>query len=275
MNYKILTLSLFSLQLSLVACSKTDAPPSTPAPTEKTTAANLDQIKPKTKDKIIPAVWSKSYRMPLTNNEVCHTESEDEAAACTIYDLQSVKTNIEWINQYYDKDIRKNFDAAFGAKSTVKLEGEDADRKYYEGSIVSFVSQRYNLVTFSQFNNSYSGGAHNVYYNQYDVFDLATEKKISLNDILKPNAKAKVLALLKQQNESDLQEYGTDLSQMKLSENFYFGENGLVFVYSLYEIAPFVMGMPELSIDYESLKDLLKSQYLPSEPDRSLSQNYS
>lgn len=266
--------SMIILSALMIGCQKKEetAQPQQPTePAQTKVEAKQDNVK----DEVIPAVWAKPYRMQVSNKEVCHPESADEAAACTRYDLQSIKTNIDWINDYYDKDIQKNYSKAFDTKSNVKLEGEAADNKYYEGVMVSFVAQRYQLVTFAQFYNAYSGGAHNIYHTQYHTFDLASKRIITLNDILKPNAKAKILALLKAQNASNLQEYGTDLDELKLSENFYFGDYGLVFVYSLYEIAPFVVGMPELSVSYEELKDLVKEQYLPVQPDTSLSREFS
>lgn len=265
---------LLIFSVAILGCQKKEEPAPVQQATEQaqhTTEVNANKVA----DEVIPAVWAKPYHMQVSNKEICHPESADEVAACTRYDLQSIKTNIDWINDYYDKDIQKNYSKAFGPKSTVQLEGEAGDNKYYEGVMVSFVGQRYNLVTFARFYNAYSGGAHNIFHTQYDTFDLASKRILTLNDILKPNAKAKVLALLKAQNATNLQEYGTDLDELTLSENFYFAENGLVFVYSLYEIAPFVMGMPELSVYYEDLKELIKSQYLPDQPDTTLSREFS
>ncbi len=54
-----------------------------------------------------------------------------------------------------------------------------------------------------------------------------------------------------------------DFQQIKADQNFYFDENGnLVLVFDEYEAAPGYMGIVEITIDNEVLKDSLKSQYL-------------
>ena len=274
MKKNILLVAILSTSFGLVACDSKKNVPETQTSQSNTTT--VDQKTDDVKEIVIPAVSSKSYKMELVNKEICYPNTDDEIGGCTLYDLQSVKTNIDWINQYYNDHLRDLYsENAFGKKSTFKLEGEDADRKLYEGSLVSFENQQYNLVTFSQFHNSYSGGAHNMFNTQYDVFDLNIKKKLTLDDILKPNAKAKVLALLKEQNQEDLKEYNTDLNELYLTENFYFGSNGLVFVYAPYQIAAFVYGMPELTVSYRNLEGLIKSEYIPDSPDFSLSEEFS
>lgn len=271
-----LTLAFLSISFMMLACSpkeqavehheKVQAEPVKPDDSRhRTESAPVE----------IPAIWVKSYRMDTVNKEVCHEASEDDVVACTIYDVQSVKTNIDWINRYYDQQLTEQYPEAFGEKSTFKLEGEDADRKYYAGSMVTFRGQRYNLVTFSRFDNIYLGGAHNMFNTRYDIFNLKTQKKIILNDVINKASRNKLLALIKTYNEAELKEYGTDLNDLKVSENFYLAEHGLVFVYAPYEIAPFVYGIPELYVPYEELKDLIKAEYMPSLPDTSLSQNFS
>lgn len=276
MKKNILMGCMVAISVSLIACERAkETPETTPQEVQsKINKTDKNQVEPKTQE--LPAVWAKSYSMDVVNAEICQNETEEEIAACTLYDVQSIKTNVDWINQYYDNELKKLYaDTAFGKKSNVKLEGEGEDRKYYEGSIISFEGQNYNLVTFSLFNNSYSGGAHNNFNTEYTVFDLTNKKKLTLNDVLKPVAKAKVLELLKSNNQSDLTEYQTDLAALELSENFYFGQSGLVFVYAPYEIAPWVFGMPELSVPYSELKDLIKPEYMPNQPDYRISQEFS
>lgn len=277
MNKHLLISTLLISTLGLVACDrvKTETKNADANVQSNTETASVEK-KPKNNEVDIPAVWSKSYKMELVNEEICQPETDDNIANCIIYDVQSVKTNLDWVNQYYDKTLKESYaDTAFGPKSDVRLEGEESDRKYYEGSLVNYEGQKYNLVTFSLFNNSYTGGAHNNFNLVYDVFDIKTQKKLTLADVLKPVAKDKVLALLKKHNSTELEEYKTDLNTLTLTENFYFGDYGLVFVYSPYEIAPWVFGSPELTVPYDELRDLLKSEYYPDRPDYRISQEFS
>ena len=259
--------------LLLTACdrSATTAEDKNPANQTAESASNI----PKNTETELPAVWAKPYKMNLVNPKICQPATLEDNAGCTIYDIQSIKTNIPWINQYYDVNLKKMYKDAFGIKQNVEIPPSEDNYQYYVGAMVSLKSQRYNLVTFSQFDNSYSGGAHNQYNVNYDMLDLKTQKRISLNDILLPNSKGKLIALAKQYNANELQEYGTDLAELQVSENFYLAENGLMLVYSPYEIAPWVFGMPELFIPYDELKGLIKDEYIPEQPDDSLSREFS
>lgn len=121
--------------------------------------------------------------------------------------------------------------------------------------------------------SSYLGGAHGsssqIYYN----FDLKKQKQVSLDEILQPKQKAKLEALAyeafkKWVLESKLTENVAEYEQawkFKLSNNFYLGKQGLILQYDEYEIGPYVMGLPRLTLPYEQLRTILKAEYLPPE----------
>ena len=48
-----------------------------------------------------------------------------------------------------------------------------------------------------------------------------------------------------------------------LSDNFYLSSQGLILQYGEYEIGPYVVGLPRLTIPYDQLQTVLKKQYLP------------
>ena len=55
-------------------------------------------------------------------------------------------------------------------------------------------------------------------------------------------------------------------SARETGEYPYYGANGLVFVYPLYELASYAEGMPELVLPYYATAQLIKLEYLPSLP---------
>ena len=55
-------------------------------------------------------------------------------------------------------------------------------------------------------------------------------------------------------------------AKLQLSDNFYYGASGIVFVYPLYELASYAEGMPELKLPYQMAKGLFKPEYLPNLP---------
>ena len=47
-------------------------------------------------------------------------------------------------------------------------------------------------------------------------------------------------------------------SDMFVSDNFLLGKDGVTFIYNPYEIAPYEMGITELTLDYDDIEDILK-----------------
>ncbi|PNK61353.1 RsiV family protein [Psychrobacter sp. FDAARGOS_221] len=51
-------------------------------------------------------------------------------------------------------------------------------------------------------------------------------------------------------------------SALSISDEFYFGEEGLVLVYQPYELGSFAQGFIELTIPYAMLEGVLRPEYL-------------
>lgn len=127
------------------------------------------------------------------------------------------------------------------------------------------------LVTVVLNSSSYLGGAHGSSSQQYYNFDLEKKKLVKLNEILAPNQLA---ALENQAHEAfktwviesklanDVSEY-EQAWKFKLSDNYYLSKQGLILQYGEYEIGPYVVGLPRLTIPYEQLQTILKKPYLP------------
>lgn len=114
----------------------------------------------------------------------------------------------------------------------------------------------------------YSGGAHGLANQDYYVFDMTKQKRLTPNDILLPNKKAQLEMLVKaqfidwiKQNDQDPIEYQKTW-QFKLTDNFTFDKNGVTFIYQPYEISPYAYGMPKFTVPYAALKGIVKSDYL-------------
>ena len=127
------------------------------------------------------------------------------------------------------------------------------------------------LATVVLNSSSYLGGAHGSSSQRYYNFDLEKKKQVELNDILAPNQKA---ALEKKAHEvfktwviesklaNSVEEY-EQAWKFTLSDNFYLSSQGLILQYGEYEIGPYVVGLPRLTIPYDQLQTVLKKQYLP------------
>lgn len=127
------------------------------------------------------------------------------------------------------------------------------------------------LATVVLNSSSYLGGAHGASAQQYYNFDLEKKKLVTLNDILldqqRPQLEGKAYEAFKNWViESELSTNVKEYEQawkFKLSDNYYLGQQGLILQYAEYEIGPYVVGLPRLTIPYADLQGILKTAYLP------------
>jgi hypothetical protein len=123
-----------------------------------------------------------------------------------------------------------------------------------------------NCLVISRSREYYLGGAHGMREKQYFLFDTAKIKKISLDDIIRKNARPALqhLAADKLRDLAGLEKdvplsqggFFTDLPE--IPENFFLTPGGLGFHWDPYEIAPYVMGSIEVLIPYDELMDALR-----------------
>ena len=127
------------------------------------------------------------------------------------------------------------------------------------------------LATVVLNSSSYLGGAHGSSSQHYYNFDLKKKKLVELDDILAPNQKA----VLEQKAHEEFKRWVIDSKlansvdeyeqawKFTLSDNFYLSNQGLILQYDEYEIGPYVVGLPRLTIPYAQLQTVLKKAYLP------------
>jgi len=127
------------------------------------------------------------------------------------------------------------------------------------------------LATVVLNSSSYLGGAHGSSSQHYYNFDLKKKKLVELDDILAPNQKA----ALEQKAHEEFKRWVIDSKlansvdeyeqawKFTLSDNFYLSNQGLILQYDEYEIGPYVVGLPRLTIPYAQLQTVLKKAYLP------------
>ncbi|MFW1965875.1 RsiV family protein [Acinetobacter guillouiae] len=253
-NFKsgLIFLSLLSSMLMVSACQEKPAP-------------QAEQAATATQHAQIPLIQAKVERVNVVKKQFCDEDG------CTQYDLQTVKSNVPWLDEYFLNRIKKYVPGAFEKDQNhaqAESEAQSSSKGLNQNSIyVRFISQQNNLATFVIQTYTYAAGAaHGMYHNEYVTFDLTTQKRLALTDILKPNVEAKVAEQLYDANANWLIQKDITRDKLQLSDNYYYGVNGLVFVYPLYELTSYAEGMPELKLPYQVAKDLIKAEYLPSLP---------
>ena len=179
--------------------------------------------------------------------------------------------------QFGNDSILKIFAASL--INEYKITNEPLLEQLDSTAFYSFFNE-HNLEGFSLLNdqNIYSyginryvfmGGAHGLTTLNYFNFDLKNGKQIKESDLFKAGFEETLTSLLKtriveQSNEDpnvetiislDDTDYWVDA--IKPNSNFYITDESINYVFNPYEIAPYYMGITEVVIPFDRLKDML------------------
>lgn len=192
-------------------------------------------------------------------------QSCDESG-CTRYQFQTVDTNQAWLNDYFKQRIEKSNPLAFTATTAAHPQANDQNISQ-SSVVVRYMGQNQHIASFELSTTEYSAGAaHGMYHNEYVNFDLKQKKRITVQDLTAEGATQKLTDALYDHNSMWLSDHSIEREKLQLSDNFYYGADGLVFVYPLYELASYAEGMSELELPYYSTRDLIRTEYLPNLP---------
>ncbi|MGE5544516.1 MAG: DUF3298 and DUF4163 domain-containing protein [Bacillota bacterium] len=178
---------------------------------------------------------------------------------------------INAINQYYQTQIDSFMNSIRGED----LQIARADKEFTQSNGYEFrthcIETNFevayngnNLLSILNTQYAYTGGAHPNYTRTSETFSLATGKKLSLTDILgleQKEALEKVYATVTSQIKASegtdeffyFEDYLEGLRDYYSVDSFLLREDGLVFYYQLYAIAPYAFGFPEFKLPYEEL----------------------
>jgi len=210
----------------------------------------------------VPVIQAKVVPVKLPKPKVCLEDG------CTEYDFQTVQTNQKWINDYFTNRIKKADPNAFANLADKPVEVPEGEPRSSQSAIyVRYLGQNYNLATFALQTYSYSAGAaHGMSHQEFVNFDLLNKKHITVAELLKPDVEKQLVDALFDANTNWLQDHNISREKLQLSDNYYYGANGIVFVYPVYELASYAEGMTELTLPYFEAAKFIKPEYLPSVP---------
>ena len=154
-----------------------------------------------------------------------------------------------------------------------KMYREDA----YYSTRVSWYEYRYNvssriekgrngIIVYITTLNYYEGGSHSIVQRLVLNIDPKTGRSVQLADMLvkgyEKSLKEKLLNALMSKtglnNTDDLHVEGYLYAMgMFVANNYIIGENGITFIYNVFELAPYDKGTIELTLKYTELKDIL------------------
>lgn len=187
-----------------------------------------------------------------------------EIEGCVRFDLQTVDSNIDWINQYFIERIQHTEPVAF-TKVTQKNPKKADEPHYLDQRFIKaeFVGQRAHLASFAlKSSNLPRNQSKLMTHTEYINFDLKQKKRLALSQLLLNGGEQKLLNAMYRTNTQWLNTQGIQQQQLKLSDNYYFDTTGLVMVYPAGELAPAAAGMPELKVSYADLNEVIRPEYL-------------
>ncbi len=147
-----------------------------------------------------------------------------------------------------------------------KKEDPDIDQVWYCDVIGNVEMQSGNYFTIRFKYNSYTGGAHGNYGEDYATFNINTGKKLQWSDLLIDKDKFSKLAELrfKQVNGMEASKklteeegFSFENNKFSLSDNFGLTSDGLIIYYQPYQVAPFSFGATTLQFKYFEISDYL------------------
>lgn len=123
------------------------------------------------------------------------------------------------------------------------------------------------ILSYSYESYAFLGGAHGNSSRFFYNFDLTDAHLIKEEELFHSNYQESLTQLIKEQivaesaeieSVADLDNFSFWSDQIKPNGNFYISEDGLVYVFNQYEIAPYSMGQTEVTVPFSKLKPLMK-----------------
>lgn len=239
---------------------------------ENTAITKVKELPPK-EENVIPAMIARNFVVKFEQPKICGPNPDVEGIVCTSKEAIALKSNINWIDEIIDKEIRKDYADALTPPSEKQKQLNQTQAEglnnWSDSVAYRFNGQFGQYVQISKASSEYSGGAHGISTFEDYVFDLKSKKRIGLKDIV-VTGKMNALKdeLWKQYEywcqEKDMEPY-ISKEDFKVSENFYINQSGgITFDFQLYELAPYVLG--PVSLELHDTDQLIKPEFLPPMP---------
>lgn len=180
--------------------------------------------------------------------------------------LSYPKFQASWLNQLVEKPALAwfNDDGKELRDSFVDYQKDEPDALAWNANQQVYVSgQSPRLLVITREYDTYTGGAHGSAWVGVDHIDLKTQKVVTLADLFSPTEQKALTRIaepfFRLDNDIKANEtlteagYWFEKDQFKLPATFALTENGILFVYGQYEVAPYAAGMPDFVLPYSAI----------------------
>lgn len=170
-------------------------------------------------------------------------------------------TPVKGFEAFTDKNVEESVELGKAAQGSVIDFSE-----YYKTVKTSVTDTTLLTITGRTETLQYSGGAHDSRYIDYFNIDLRNGNRLTIESLFKPETSSRLVTLIKEVLATTKNSNGDNITlldpdSIQPSQNFYFNEQGVVFVYNTYEITPHSDGLIQALIPYDKLKDLIADPY--------------
>lgn len=129
-----------------------------------------------------------------------------------------------------------------------------------EGRVLSYAVERY----------MYLGGAHGINNRLLLNYDCSTGRLLTEQDVFVPDSEEAIrqlllLNLVRQNDDlsliSDIENSGYQSDAIRPNGNFYFSEEGVVYIFNPYEIGPYSLGETDICIPVDEIRPYLNQEW--------------
>lgn len=269
--------------------------PMTPSETLKAIDNSLARVSGQDGNKVSFTTQRLEYTLPKDVTDKCVPELpanwDENTIQCPSIDITMAKIEPNWINSIMQRAITNDDNPKLvkfrrDLDDFARSQIQDGSSLGYSWSISpTYLGMHNQVAQFAVTHDTYLGGAHGMEVIKHRLFDMDLQSQITLTDIqtvdmsdtklfdLMADAYQNYLkehAMNKKEVAEHMQAYPLDL--LKMSENFYFGQDGLVFWYAPYHLGSYAMGPVELVIAYNKLQGIIRDEYLPKQTTKPASQ---
>lgn len=131
------------------------------------------------------------------------------------------------------------------------------------------LKRRGQVLTVALSSYEFTGGAHGMPATHWLNWDLASDKPLPLSAVIKPGQDKAFWDLARQAHQQWLKNQANaddDFRQawpFQKTRDYRLTDDGVVLLYDVYTIAPYVMGEPQLTIPWDQAKAVIRPRYQP------------
>lgn len=116
------------------------------------------------------------------------------------------------------------------------------------------------VIVWRSYGSGYTqGAAHGIYANRYLNYSPVYNKVITLADLMQPGYEEPLLDMIREQLK-DNKSVIVPTEEIKIPEDFRITNDGIAFIYGIYEIAPYSEGEIEVRFNVGDLAEILKPE---------------